>query len=118
MQGRCGEWSITYHLQAVTTGIQLLPPTDIGLGSCFLRTDIGIELFIHTLAINTQVCAVVAVTVVFYRTTTIIFYGFKTLRHLHLHTEAEHRRYCGILVGCHLLGHFDGSFVVDDISQI
>jgi beta-galactosidase len=99
-------------------GIQLLPPADIGLGSCFLRTDIGVELFIHTLAINTQVCAVVAVTVVFYRTTTIIFYGFKTFRHLHLHTEAEHRRYFGILVGCHLLGHFDGSFVVDDISQI
>ena len=50
------------QLQSVTAGIQLLPPTDIGLGSCFLRTDIGVELFIHTLAINTQVGAAVSYT--------------------------------------------------------
>ena len=60
----------------------------------------------------------VTVTVVFYRTTTVIFYRFEWLRHLHLHTKTEHGRYLCLLVGCHLLSYFHGTLVIDDISQI
>ena len=60
----------------------------------------------------------VTVAVVFNRAASVELNGIEVLRHLHLHTEAEHRRYLGILVGCHLLGDFNGTLVVDDIIQI
>ena len=44
-------------------------------------------MFIYTLAIQSQICTMIAVTVVLYRATAIVFYSFKSLRHLHLHTE-------------------------------
>lgn len=43
---------------------------------------------------------------------------FKGFRHDHLHTEAEHRRYLGVLVGHHLLSYLHGTFVVNLVGEI
>ena len=118
MQCRGRERSFGYNLHAIAAGIQLFPPTDVGLVSGFLRTDVGVELFVYTLAIDAQIGAMVTVTVVFNRAASVEINGIEVLRHLHLHTETEHRRYLGILIGCHLLGDFNGTLVVDDILQI
>jgi len=60
----------------------------------------------------------ITVTVVLYRATAIVFYSFKSLRHLHLHTETEHMRYFSLRIGSHLLSHLYSTLVVDYISKI
>ena len=59
----------------------------------------------------------VAVGVVFTRTTAVIFYLVEVDWHTHLHTEAEHVRNFLALVCRHLLGNFYCSLVVNDVSQ-
>ena len=60
----------------------------------------------------------ITVNIVFNRTASIVFNGFKAARHRHLQTETEHVRYFGILVGSQLLGHLDGTGIVDDINKV
>ena len=51
----------------------------------------------------------ITVNIVFNRTASIVFNGFKAARHRHLQTETEHVRYFGILVG---------TGIVDDINKV
>ena len=118
MQSRCREWCFGYNLQTVTAVVQLLPPTDIRLGSVFLRTDVRIELFVYALAIDVDVGTSLAVGIVFNRTASVVFDGIEILWHLYLHTEAEHWRNLGILISYHLLCNLDGTYVVDNVSQV
>ena len=60
----------------------------------------------------------ITVTVVLYRATAIVFYSFKSLGHLHLHTETEHMRNFSLRIGSHLLSHLYSTLVVDYISKI
>ena len=118
MQCRSRERCIGYNLQTTVGCIQLLPPADISLCSVLLRTNVRIELFVYRLAVNAQIGAMVTVAVVLNRTTAIVFNCLERLRHLHLHSETEHRRYFCLRIYCHLLSNFNSSLVVDDVSQI
>ena len=77
-------------LPAFACGIQLLPLADIGLGLCFLRTDVGIEQLVYALTIDDQIGTVVTAVVILFQPVSIIFDSLECLSHLH--TEVGHER--------------------------
>ena len=83
-----------------------------------MRTDIRIELLVYGLAVNSQVRVTLAVDIILHGTTAVVFDILEISRHRHLHTEAEHGGYLGILVCCHFLGNLDRTLVIDHVRQV
>ena len=117
VQSRSGEGCLCFDFQTVSTDIQHAPPTQVGLVAVFLWTDVGIELAVHALAVTPQEGVVVTVSIVFYGAASVIFQGFERAGHLKLHAEAEQVGHFRPFVGFQLLGHLDGTLVIDDIGQ-
>ena len=59
----------------------------------------------------------VTVSIVLYGAASVIFQGFERAGHLKLHAEAEQVGHLRPFVGFQLLGHLDGTLVIDDIGQ-
>ncbi|OAV64902.1 hypothetical protein Barb4_03773 [Bacteroidales bacterium Barb4] len=117
MQGRGGEGGFTCELQAVAGEGSLIPAADVSLCARFLRTVIGVELFIRGLPVVTNVGGVVAIGIVLNGTATVIADVFHFAGHLQLHTEAEQVGYLRGLIGSHLLNNLDSSPAVDGVGK-
>ncbi len=77
------------YFKAFAGMVELTPVADVGLVAGFLRTDVGVELVGHLLAVYAEVGALIAVGVVFAGAAAVELDSVKILGHGHLHAEAE-----------------------------
>ena len=96
-------WRTAIELQTPTLSILHAEPAHIGVVATLLRTHIGEILISHAVLIDADKLRVVAIDIVFYRTTSVILHLSKRFWHLKLHTITEHRYNLGILGGRELL---------------
>ena len=95
VEGTCIERLATLHHQSKASGIGLLPPTDVALSTTLLWTDVWIILVVGIIIIDSDAHAILAVSIVFDRTTTIVVALLHAVRHLHHHAITEQVAHLG-----------------------
>ena len=83
---------VTCHLESPTIPVSLFPPSHVTLCTGFLRTDIGEELLIGSLSVDTYAHAFLPVTVVLHGATTVVLALIERVGELGHETEAQHVR--------------------------
>ena len=89
MQSTCVEWFGSREAQSEALCVGLFPPTDVALRPRLLWTDVGIELLVGGLRIDTEPLTALAVNIVLDRSAAIECAAVHVVSQVYLQAEAE-----------------------------